>query len=137
MNEAHLIENYFLLLEIMGSVIILWWIASTGFCGAILKLTVEYDASKNKELNVGLAGLIGIFFISLITFGVFLSWYVTKVCQSIILLLPLELVQKGQVDKVLYSLNLQFLFPTSTMVLFFVAWLWLVKQKINLNGGAK
>ena len=131
MTEADLINNYFDLINTFGDVVILWWIASVGFSAAILKLTIEYDFIKNKALNVGLAGLIVLFFISLIVFGLFNSYYIVKISQGILALTPLELLHKSRIDLILNKLHFQFLFPTSTFLLFFISWLWLIRQKRN------
>lgn len=133
MTNKDLIDNYFALINTLGIVIIYWWIAGTGFCGAILKLTYEHNIIKNKTLNVGLACMVIIFFISLITFGLFNSYYVMKIGQSIMALLPLEVLQQGQAESILSRLNWQFLFPTTTPLLFFISWLWLIKQKLHKN----
>ena len=134
MTEQNLIDNYFTLINTFGDIIILWWIAGVGFCGAILKLTMEHNIEDNKSYNQGLAGMIIIFFMSLICFGLFNSYYVVSLCQGIIGLVPLELLHQGKVSLILEKMNLQFLFPTSTFILFFIVWLWLIKQKLNQNG---
>lgn len=134
MNERDLIENYFNLINTFGEVIILWWIAGVGFCSAILKLTIGHDLIKNKVLNIGLASMVIMFFISLIVFGLFNSYYVSKISQSILAITPLDLIHQSQLDLILNKLNWQFLFPTSTFLLFFIGWLYLIRQKLNQNG---
>lgn len=134
MNEQALINNLFALINTMGDIVILWWCAGTSMCIVILKLIIDYDIRKNKDLNIGLAFLVLFFCASLVTCGLYNSYYSLKLCQSIMAITSLELLQKGNLDSVMNGISMQFLFPTSTFVLFFLCFAWVIRQKQNHNG---
>ena len=126
MTESELATNYFNLLLLLGTLAMTWWAAGTAVCGTILKLTLEH---KSSEYSIGLALIVGIFFMLLTGFGLFCSSYITSINQGILGLLPLDVIQKGNVANVLESMNVFYLFPCATFVIMGLAWLWVLRLK--------
>ena len=104
--------------------------AATVCCGALIKLTLDFEVSDHSSpYAYGLVLLINAFFISLIVYGAFCAWYITRVTQGIISLVPLDLVQRSQVVRIANPISWFYWFPTTTFIFMWVGWLWLVKTK--------
>lgn len=134
MTEKDLVEGYFTLTVMLGHIITLWWAAGTTLCLAILKLVMDYKpTNESAPYSMGIATLAGSFFVSLIGYGFFVSWYVGLINQGILGLLPINLVQKGSTIEVLRAIPLFILFPTTTFIFFFVCFIWLLQIKKRIN----
>lgn len=130
MTEKELVEGYFTLVVMLGHIITLWWAAGTTLCMAILKLVMDYKVTKeNTPYCAGIVTLAGFFFISLICYGFFVSWYIGILNQGILGLLPLDLLQKGNAPGVLGKIPLFILFPSTTFIFFGFCFLWLLQIK--------
>lgn len=116
----------------LGHIAIAWWSSSVFFCGIILKITLEYKITKQNSIySIGLIILVIIFFISLLSYGLFCAWYISHLNQGVLALLPLELVQKGGAIGILGNMGLFYLFPSTTFVVMLLAFSWLVMIKRN------
>ena len=132
MTEKDLIENYLNLCVMLGHIAVAWWSASVFFCGIILKLTLEYKLTKeNATYSIGLIILVVIFFLSLLSYGLFCAWYISHLNQGILALLPLEIIQKSGAIGILSNITLFYLFPTTTFVIMLLAFAWLAMIKRN------
>ena len=132
MTGAELATYYFDLINMFGQVGLVWWGAATALCGAIIKVTVEYEVTpQNGAYSLGLAAMVCVFFISLIGYGLFCSFFMLQLNQGILSLTPLPLVHKGRVAEILDLIPLFYLFLTTTFVLLGLGWLWLIRIKIN------
>lgn len=132
MTEKDLITGYFSLLVMMGDIGLLWFGSSAALCGAVLKYTIDFKTSgKDTPFSMELAGLIGGFFVALVAYGLFSVHFIRQVSKGILGLIPLPLVVDGNVAVILERISYFYLFPTLTFFLIAVAWLWIIRRKLQ------
>lgn len=132
MTPTELVQEYFELIILLGHMGVMWWGAATVLCVAIIKFTLEHKVNPSTSAyNTGLGILIGVFFLSLIAYGLFCSYFLYQVIQGALALMPLDMVHTGNAVSILSFFPLFYLFPTSTFVFIAVGWLWLISIKAD------
>lgn len=130
MTERELIDYYVQLIIMSGHMGCLWWSAGTIMGMALLKFVIDHTIDKEPNTFIyGIYALVLVFFCSLIFYGVWNSFWLLKINQGILALIPVNLIVKSKVVSIIELLPWFYLWPTTTFILMGVAFIWLIRAK--------
>jgi hypothetical protein len=83
-----LLEKRMDFLNTIADASMLWWVSSVVFCGTIIAAVwLQKEMILNSDLFNGLFGLVTVFFASIVTYGFWTVWSVSKIGSQIELIL--------------------------------------------------
>jgi hypothetical protein len=132
--EEVLVNSYFRTLVTLVTTGCAWWAAATVLCMGIIKVTLDSSPKEGELLYYkGILIIIGLFFISLIVYGIFCAMYVQQLKICVLPLISIELIQKGSVPKIFdYSMYFYYI-CTTTFLFFFISWIYVLAIKSRLR----
>jgi len=122
-----IVENYFNTLVMLGHVGMLWWVSSTVLCIAIISHTMNYN-NKTKAIfhTKGICALIGVFFLSIIGYGLYMSKEILVLKEVLITFFDYDCLTTCPIGPLFSVVCTGYLIGTSSFVLMLIGWLYVV-----------
>lgn len=130
MNDV-LLEKHLDMLIMLGHVGMLWWVSSTVLCISIINFTLKYNhKKKNLFYTTGISILIGMFFLSIMFYGLVMAKYVLILKDALFTAEYFDVRCYGRnVEPIFSMISNAYLIGTSSFIILLVGWLYVLHSK--------